>query len=105
MIMLTVQKPILFYASCCGKCRVLSQIVVSASLHQIERTPIESDTAEKFYQTHPEARQKLVLFHPTFAEGKFAIGAWVYAAVPWTICKIWGAIALTKLRTSHPSKI
>lgn len=105
MTLPTAQKPILFYASRCGKCRVLSQIVVSASLHQIERTPIESDTAEELYQTHPEARQKLVLFHPAFTEGKLAIGAWVYAAVPWTICKIWGAIVLTKLRTSHPSKI
>ncbi len=92
-------KPLLFYAGRCGKCRILSQLVVWSSVHTIERIPMESEVLEEFYQTHPEARGQLVLFHKSFRKGKFAIGNWVYLAVPWLIMKTWLAITLFKVKT------
>jgi predicted DCC family thiol-disulfide oxidoreductase YuxK len=95
-------KPTLFYASRCGKCRILSQLVVWAAFQQIQRIPIESEAAAEFYQTHPEAKEKLVLFHPTFQGGKLAVGVWVYPLVPWTIVSAWLAIGVATLRTLSP---
>jgi len=93
------EKPLLFYAGRCGKCRILSQLVVWSSFHAIERIPIESQVAEEFYQKHPEARGQLVLFHQSFREGKLSIGNWVYFAVPWLILKTWLAVSLFKIKT------
>ncbi|TFI53155.1 hypothetical protein BLD44_017615 [Mastigocladus laminosus UU774] len=93
------EKPVLFYASRCGKCRILSQLVVWSSFHTIERIPIESQAVEEFCQQHPEARGQLVLFHQSFRKGKFLIGNWVYLAVPWLILKTWLAISFFKVKT------
>lgn len=93
------EKPLLFYAGRCGKCRILSKIVVWSSFQTIERIPMESETAEEFYQQHPEMRGKLVLFHQYFWEGKLAIGNWVYIAIPWLIIKTWLAVSLFKIKT------
>lgn len=91
-------KPLLFYAGRCGKCRILSQLVVWSSFQAIERIPIESQAAEEFYQKHPEARGQLVLFHQSFREGKLSIGNWVYFAVPWLILKTWLAVSLFQIK-------
>lgn len=93
------EKPRLFYAGRCGKCRILSQLVVWSSFQTIERIPIESEEAEELYQAHPEARNKLVLFHQSFRGGKLAIGNWVYFAVPWLILKTWLAVSLFNVKT------
>jgi hypothetical protein len=96
--LLNPEKPRLFYAGRCGKCRVLSQLVVWFSFQQIERIPIESDTADQFYQQHPEARGQLVLFHSTFPEEKYPIGRWVYVAVPWLILKLWFVLSILSIK-------
>jgi hypothetical protein len=92
-------KPQLFYAARCGKCRVLSQLVVWAAFQQIDRTPIDAEIATEFYQQHPEAKGKLVLFHAGFQAGKLVIGPWVYPLIPLTILRAWIAIARSKLNT------
>ncbi|MEB3311173.1 MAG: hypothetical protein VKJ02_13165 [Snowella sp.] len=96
--LLKPEKPRLFYAGRCGKCRLLSQLVVWCSFQQIERIPIESDTANQFYQQHPEARGQLVLFHSTFQTGKYPIGRWVYIAVPWLILKLWFVLSFLSIK-------
>ena len=93
----SAQLPVLFYADRCGKCRILSWIVIKASLHLIQRIPMDSAAALDFYQQHPEARGQLVLFHPRFAEKKLAIGPWVYPLVPWVILRAWIAVAYAAL--------
>ncbi|MEB3188835.1 MAG: hypothetical protein VKL42_00640 [Snowella sp.] len=95
---LVKEKPRLFYAGRCGKCRVLSQLVVWFSFQQIERIPIESEIANQFYQQHPEARGQLILFHSTFQTGKYPIGRWVYVAVPWLILKLWFVLSLLSIK-------
>lgn len=95
----STDKPLLFYAARCGKCRILSQIVVWASLQQIERIPIEAEAATELYQLSPEAQGKLVLFHAGFQGGKIVIGSWVYPLVPWTVLKAWLILGGSKLKS------
>ena len=79
-------RPLLLYAERCPKCRFLSRFVTVLALGALERVPLESEQARRFYdQEHPEAKG-----YPALVEGdRFTFGARVLLAVPRLIIRVW----------------
>jgi hypothetical protein len=57
---LTLSHPVLLYRDGCAKCRLLSWLMVAASLGAITRLPVSSPLAGEIVQAVPAARGKLV---------------------------------------------
>lgn len=54
-------RPLLLYRGTCGKCRLISRLLVALSLATIRRAPIRSEEAERVLRAHPERKGKLAL--------------------------------------------
>jgi hypothetical protein len=81
------QRPMLLYAGSCWKCRLLSRLVVIASLGVIRRVPLEIPAWRKFYyEDYPQAQGYPVLFW----NGTPHFGAKVFVLTPLVVVATWG---------------
>jgi hypothetical protein len=77
---------VLYYQGYCGKCKVLSKMVVLMSFNFIKRIPLERDDSIKlFFEDYPKAKGYPILF----LGNKPVYNYWVFPAVPLAIVLSW----------------
>ena len=84
------RRPLLFYAATCAKCRILSRVLVIATMGVLQREPLDGPTARAWYAGHPEGRGRLMLVR---GDQSVVLGRWVYPAVPGVVARAWLAVA------------
>ena len=86
---------LIYYQGYCGKCKILSKLVVLFSFNFVKRIPLEVDDSIKFFfEEYPKAKGYPILFLGT----KPIYNYWVFPAVPFAIMLSWVYILQTLVR-------
>jgi hypothetical protein len=81
-----MRRIVLYYQGYCGRCRLLSKIVVIMSLNFIKRVPLErAESLKLFFEEHPKARGYPILF----LGSRPVYNYWVFPAVPLAVVLSW----------------
>ncbi|WP_299222380.1 hypothetical protein [uncultured Aquimarina sp.] len=77
---------LIYYQGYCGKCKILSKLVVLLSFNFVKRIPLEVDDSIKlFFEDYPKAKGYPILF----LGARPIYNYWVFPAVPFAIMLSW----------------